>query len=113
MATSKSIIASPVLLFAAMAALMLAAVLRTEAAAAPAPAPAHGSNSCPAGFKNYLDLTDFASHFVRGALVIVDPNLLPIFRSIISLVPHTGLQFCVCFQTNNASSILPIGCIAL
>ena len=105
--SKKSMAASPVLLFVAMA-LMLAACTEAQA---PAPAPAPSQGSCPPGFKNYLDLTDFLRSVGREALMIVDPSFVSDVRSIISLIPHTGLQLCVCVDTKNATSPLPIQCL--
>ena len=102
--SKKSMAASPVLLFVAMA-IMLAACTEAQA---PAPAPAPSQGSCPPGFKNYLDLTDFLRSVDREALMIVDTSFVSDVRSII---PHTGLQLCVCVDTKNATSPLPIQCL--
>ncbi|RCV20008.1 hypothetical protein SETIT_4G021200v2 [Setaria italica] len=98
MASSKSI-ASPALVFLAMMALMLAACAQALAPA-PAPAPAPSSQgSCPPGFKSYLDMTDFMRGAGRVAVTFVNPNLMPVVQSILTLIPHTGLKLCVCFES--------------
>ncbi|RCV20007.1 hypothetical protein SETIT_4G021100v2 [Setaria italica] len=107
MASSKSI-ASPALVFLAMA-LMLAACAQALAPA-PTPAPAPSQGSCPPGFKSYLDLTDFIRGAGRMAITFVDPALVPVVRSTLTLIPHTGLKLCVCFKSNVIS--LPIQCVS-
>ncbi|TKW19457.1 hypothetical protein SEVIR_4G020900v4 [Setaria viridis] len=110
MASSKSI-ASPALVFLAMMALMLAACAQALAPA-PTPAPAPSSQgSCPPGFKSYLDMTDFMRGAGRVAVTFVNPNLMPVVQSILTLIPHTGLKLCVCFNSSHAIS-LPIQCVS-
>ncbi|RLN12848.1 hypothetical protein C2845_PM09G01520 [Panicum miliaceum] len=104
MASSKSV-ASPVLVFFTMT-LMLVAFAQAQT---PAPAPSQGS--CPPGFKSYLDLTDFLRSAGRETITFLDASLVPLLRSIISLVPHTGLKLCVCFKTSVTSSF-PIECVS-
>ncbi|KAF8662184.1 hypothetical protein HU200_056381 [Digitaria exilis] len=105
MASSKSI-ASPVLVFLAMA-LMLAACAQAQA---PAPAPAPSQGSCPPGFKNYFDLTDYLRATGRELIMDTVPGLLPTVKNVIGIIPHTGLKLCVCFRTTIVS--LPIQCVS-
>ncbi|WVZ49325.1 hypothetical protein U9M48_000849 [Paspalum notatum var. saurae] len=85
------------LVFLAMA-LMVAACAQAQA---PAPAPAPSQNACPPGFKNILDLTDFLRGTGRELITEIAPGLLPTIQGIVGIIPHTGLQLCVCFVPPN------------